>query len=233
MTRSAGGSPAPPGQRTGVRLVRAACLAALAFFTGTVAAVLSHVAIDVLGDYLLAHDTYDRMAHESRGLFGAAALAVATAVAIRYCCDLLNRRASSSLVRGCGVLALREASGWRFFAPVAAIAAAMLLGMESVDCWLAAKPVHGISDLAGGSLWLGGLTTIASAALVSAAVRAVARLIAEREPQIAAFIVKLLRASGCPAAGPARTLDPVVPDDERAPLSRCASKRAPPVRVCV
>ena len=61
------------------------------------AAAMAHVAIDVVGDFALAHDSYDNLAHGSRELVTAIALLAALVLALRglkSCCEIaaLNRR---------------------------------------------------------------------------------------------------------------------------------------------
>ena len=63
-------------------------LLTLVLCAGSVAAGLAHNAIDIVGDYALAHDSYDNVAHGSRELVTALGFFVAvllTARALRAC----------------------------------------------------------------------------------------------------------------------------------------------------
>ncbi|HTA39936.1 MAG TPA: hypothetical protein VK760_12715 [Candidatus Acidoferrales bacterium] len=213
-----------------MRYAQAAFWAALVAFAGTLAALVAHVAIDVAGDYLLAHDTYDDIPHESRALFLVALAAIALAVSLPLLFDLLDRRCAStaSLLRR-----VRASLGSPvLFALVStAFAVLTLAGMEWMDCSAARTPVDGIEDLFGGSLVLGLGLTLALGCIGGWLVHRFVRLIAGFEPHIAALLFRLVRAACSP-------LVPVLAA-QHAPASRTivrslllarrGSKRGPPL----
>ena len=66
-------------------------LFSLALCAGAAGAALAHVAIDYARDFLLPQDTYDHLAHGSRGLISGIALVVAAVLAargLRICCKI-------------------------------------------------------------------------------------------------------------------------------------------------
>ena len=72
--------------RLGLRatLPLAACAAAAA-------AAAAHLVIDIVGDYALAHDTFDDVSHSSRELISGIALLLACLLAgrgLRICCEV-------------------------------------------------------------------------------------------------------------------------------------------------
>ncbi len=147
-------------------LRRSIVLLCAAFF----AALASHVAIDVLGDRLLAHDTYtyDAIGHRSRSLvaLGALALAlVAMAAALRNAfadarCD--ERRFCASL------RSALPASPLRFGIEVIVVSFGLLVMMETLDASLAGQQIDGVADLVGGSLLLGSACAVVCGALAAA-----------------------------------------------------------------
>jgi hypothetical protein len=132
-----------------------------AFFT----ALLAHVAIDIAGDYLLAHDTYDDDAHGSRYVASIALLFTVLVALYGYARAVV---AETRGVRGALRASLRSslpASSFAFAALVAGLAMPLLLGMAWLDSLVAGAPVDDVRDLFGGSLTLGiGMVTIASLA---------------------------------------------------------------------
>jgi hypothetical protein len=180
-----------------MRSVQAALRAALVALAAVLAALIAHVAIDVAGDYLLPHDTYDGIAHDSRAVFVVAILALSMAVALPLLFDLLGRRCNStaSLLRrvraslGSPVLFAVLATG---------LAVITLVGMEWMDCAAAHAPIDGIEDLFGGSFALGIGLTVASGAISGWLVHRLVGLIAAIEPQITTLLIRLVRAACAP-----------------------------------
>jgi len=126
-------------------------------FAACIAAVLAHLAIDVAGDYLLPVDTYDVLAHGSRGATTLVALLVACAAMWAIV------RAALAEVRG-SPGALREAlksalpdSPFRFALVVIGLSAPILLAMGALDASLAGKDLDDLGDLVGGSFLLAGV----------------------------------------------------------------------------
>jgi hypothetical protein len=213
-----------------VRSVRSAFYAALVLLCGATAAVVAHVVIDVAGDFVLARDSYDGLAHHSRAFFLGIVVVLAALVALRFLWEALDRRSGSvtALVRY--VQAARGASPWRFGILVAAVAIAGLVAMESLDAMLSATRIDGVEDLLGGSVLLGLGTTLAVSALVAGAARALLGFLAAWEPVIAAFVGRLLT---CRPASPAmhapRSVRLTCSLDRACRLARRGGKRAPPM----
>lgn len=119
------------------------------------AALAAHVAIDVAGDYVLARDTYDALEHQSRnvvalGALGLATVAIAAAVRAALCGACDDERAFCALLR-----ASLPASRRRFIAEIVAGTLFALLAMEALDTAVAGQRSGNLTDLLGGSLWLG------------------------------------------------------------------------------
>jgi hypothetical protein len=180
-----------------MRCVQAALRAALVALAGALAALVAHVAIDVAGDYLLPHDTYDGIPHESRAVFVVAIAALSMAVALPLLFDLLGRRCTTtaSLLRR-----LRASLGSPavFAALATAFAIVTLVSMEWMDCSAAHAGIDGIEDLFGGSLALGLGLTVAAGALCGWLVHRIVALIATIEPQITTLLIRLVRAACSP-----------------------------------
>jgi hypothetical protein len=155
------------------------------------AAATAHVAIDIVGDYALAHDTYDDVAHSSRELISGLALLIALALAsraLRVCFELAaaNRtRLPQPSADRC------EALGFVF--GVIALSATFVPAMEWLDCRLAGVPVKELDDAFGGSILLGLGTTIVCGAVVALLVYGIARWLLSHRDVIATIIETLLR----------------------------------------
>lgn len=213
-----------------MRSAQAAFWAALVALAGTLSALVAHVVIDVAGDFLLPHDTYDDIPHESRALFLVAIAAIALAVAVPLLLDLLDRRCRSS---GSLLRRVRESLGSPQLLALMAtgVAVITLAGMEWMDCVAAHTPVDGLEDLFGGSLALGLGVTLTLGGIGGLLVHRLVRLIATFEPQIATLLIRLVRALCAPLAPVLAAL--------RAPASRTivrslllasrGSKRGPPL----
>jgi hypothetical protein len=132
---------------------------AAAFF----ASLAAHVSIDIAGDFVLAHDTYDDPAHGSRWLASIAlaicalgalgVLARAVVAETRGCRGALRRALSASLPRSAAAFALI----------VAGAALPLLAGMAWLDDACAGIRVDDVADLFGGSIPLGAGITVALA----------------------------------------------------------------------
>jgi hypothetical protein len=175
--------------------VNAIRLAIVPLCVALCAALAALVAIDVLGDVLLAHDTFDDIAHGSRVLVGSGALALALVAAG---CGLraLLRDARGSETTFCASLAATiPRRPLPFFAAVFVATPAILAGMEALDACLASQSIDDAGDLFGGSLALG-LGVAAFAACVSACL---ARVALRRLARARRSIVRIL--DGAPANG--------------------------------
>jgi uncharacterized BrkB/YihY/UPF0761 family membrane protein len=157
-------------------------------------AVAAHVAIDFIGDYALAHDSYDSLAHDSRALVGGIALAIAVFLAARglsTCCAiaLRNRTRLPSPPRDVHELlafVLAAVCGSALFVPA----------MEWLDGRLAGAPVRQLDEAFGGSLLLGMMTTVVCATAIAALLYALARWLISYRDAIAVILETLLGWSG-------------------------------------
>jgi hypothetical protein len=151
------------------------------------AALLAHVVIDIVGDYVLARDAYDGLAHASRGIFVVGLTTLALAVSSYLLFDLLDRRCSSKA----SMLRLTRDSLGRpivFAMQSMAICVLALGGMEFFDCLAAHAPPAGLDELFGGSYLLGLTTACTAAALTGWLLHRLLFLVSEREPEIIALI---------------------------------------------
>ncbi len=163
----------------------------LALCAAAAGAALAHLAIDVVGDHLLANDSYDHLRHGSRELLTGIALVAAAVLAargLRVCCEIAARN-RTRLLRP--ALSLRETIG--MLAGGVAASAAIVPGMEYLDGRLDGVPVLRIADAFGGSILLGLATTLLCATLVALAIYAVARWLISHRDTVAAVIETLLR----------------------------------------
>ncbi|MGC1380260.1 MAG: hypothetical protein WA814_04470 [Candidatus Baltobacteraceae bacterium] len=166
-------------------------LFSLALCAAAAAAALAHVAIDVVGDYALSHDTYDNLRHGSRELVSLAALGLAVALAwrgLRLCFEM----AAANRAR------IPRPSGTRFepivfVAGAIALTATLVPAMEWFDGRLDGVAVRELGDAFGGSILLGLGTTVLCASLVALAIYAFARWLISHRDSIATIIETLLR----------------------------------------
>jgi hypothetical protein len=216
-------------KREVVRRIQAAFYAALVLVTGAISAILAHVVIDVAGDYLLSHDAYDGMAHHSRAIFAAVAVALAAVVALRFLWEALDRRCTSltELLRGLRIA--RGASPWRFVACVVAVALVALLAMEFADALADRVVVDGFEDLLGGSILLGLGSVVFVSVAVSWGVRLALHALADWEPVLVALVERLLGRDTDRSPSHAAHEPLTITLDGACRLSRRSGKRAPPL----
>jgi hypothetical protein len=166
-------------------------IVALALCAAATAAAVAHFAIDILGDYALAHDSYDHLRHGSRELISGIALLVAALLAargLRICCEIAAKH-RARLLRP--ALRVRDVFGVVFGA--AAISAMLVPGMEYLDGRLDGSPVLRLADAFGGSILLGVGTTLVCAATVALFICALARWLISHRDSIATIIETFLR----------------------------------------
>ncbi len=170
---------------------RSATLAICA--TALLAAVSSHVAIDVLGDYLVRDDSYDHLAHGSRVLFTFAALGLA-AVAGSYLFSQMCATAASlrERVRMLHVARVRVAAA---IACAVALALLVVPAMETFDALHAGSDIDSLADAFGGSLALGVGTTITCALAWSAMVLGLAVWLVRHRERVARLLFAFLHIS--------------------------------------
>jgi hypothetical protein len=204
-------------------------LALVVLFSALLSAALAHLAIDVLGDFMLAHDAYDGMQHTSRSVLACLALATAAAFAFRQLFGALDASTAGRrrAVQFIGAMLPRRLLP--FAAATAGLALLALCAMEFVDASAAGIRVDDPGDLLGGSLVLGSLILIAcataTAGIVFAALRALAGLTVAVVRAVHALFMRRATAAAKPLAHRrlARTfaLHPQ--------LARRATKRGPPL----
>jgi hypothetical protein len=214
---------------TEMRLIQLGFYVLLVVLAATIAAVLAHVTIDVLGDFLLAHDTFDGVEHHSRAVFLGIFVLVAGLVALRFVWELMGRGVGSlrELLRR--LRTARGSSPIHFVLHVIAVAVVGLVLMEFLDCTISGSEFRDVADLMGGSLLLGGSTTTVLGAIVAIAVRALFGLIVDWEPCIAAVISRFLCcACACAPAGEQYNPEARFLGKRASPLARRGGKRAPP-----
>lgn len=156
------------------------------------AALIAHVTIDVLGDYLLAHDTYDDLDHSSRELVAFGTLLI-TLLGAAFAVAAAVREARGSENAFCRALrsALPTSAGI-FTAGATATAVLALCGMEFGDALVAHQRIDDVGDLFGGSVLFGGTIVSAIATALSLATLQFIRLLA-RSCIITHAVVALLR----------------------------------------
>jgi hypothetical protein len=216
-------------KREVVRSIQAAFYGALVLVSGAISAIAAHFVIDVAGDYLLPHDTYDGMEHHSRAVFGAIVVALAAVVALRFLWEALDRRCTSLTELLHRLRAARGASPWRFVALVVAVAFVALLAMEYVDAVSDRVVVHRFQDLLGGSMWLGLGSVMLVSVAVAWCVRLVLHALADWEPVLAALVERLLGRSNDRSPSHAAYEPLTMTLDGACRLARRSGKRAPPV----
>jgi hypothetical protein len=203
-------------------------LLTLVFCAAAVGAVIAHVAIDVVGDYALASDSYDYLQHDSRALVGGAALAIAVFLAARglsACCAIAARnrtRLPSPPLDARELLAfvLAAVYGSVLFVPA----------MEWLDGRLDSAPVRHLDEAFGGSLLLGLVITVICAGAVAGLIYALVRWLICYRDVIATILETLLSWSGGAVRFFACDLDRYRLTFQRpAPNALRLSKRGPPV----
>ncbi|MBV8530605.1 MAG: hypothetical protein JO104_04755 [Candidatus Eremiobacteraeota bacterium] len=203
-------------------------LASLALCAGAAGAAMSHFVIDVVGDYALARDSYDHLAHGSRELMSVSAMIVAAVLAargLRVCCDVATRN-RGRIERP--ALRPHELLGILWGAAATSIVA--VPAMECLDGRLAGAPVQRLADAFGGSIPLGLGTTIACAAVVALVVYSIARWLISHRDSIATIIETLLRRTTDPAdsCGYGRNAHRFTPRRRCTAQAPRFSKRGPP-----
>jgi hypothetical protein len=203
----------------------------VALASAFVAALVAHVAIDVAGDYLLAHDTYDDHAHGSRYV-----ASIAFGIAVFASLSMFVRAVISETrgVRGALRAALQSsipASPAAFAATVVSLALPLLLAMAWLDSIVAGVPPDDVGDLFGGSLALGIGTTIVVSLATAIAVRALVALAVRFHRSIVRAVCALVHATVPREAGDACAV--ARRTDERPRVTACfrrssGTDRAPP-----
>ncbi len=203
-------------------------LFSLALCAVAAGAALAHVAIDVVGDFALANDSYDYVAHGSRELLSGVALFLAVVLAargLRVCCEIASINRSRILAPA---RRLPEALG--FVGAAVAGSLALVPAMEWLDGRLAGAPVLALDDAFGGSLLLGVITTVLCAAAIAFLIYSLVRWLISHHDTIVTIIVTLLRwmSDGVRASAYTLTSRGFTPRRRRAPSALRLCKRGPP-----
>lgn len=157
------------------------------------AALLTHFVIDLLGDFLLAHDSYDGLAHDSRqtGALALGACLFATA-GFGFRAALLEARGNGgallALLRGA-----QPRRPWRYVMVLTVVSLSLVAGMEWCDAAAAGRPCDDIVELFGGSLLLAVTCATSVATLLTLALRAVLRRLTKLHRAIVAMVVAFIR----------------------------------------
>jgi hypothetical protein len=195
--------------------------------TVCVAALLAHLAIDALGDVALVHDAYDGVAHGSRAVVVVGVIACALAASFRLLLAALDATGTDR-ARLARVVPRRPIA---FVAVSVVGAAAVLVGMETLDAVVATGRVVDVADALGGTAWFGlGLEAPIAFAVALVAWKALRRL-ADAGDLIVRAIEVLLAV--CRRAGTTTTAERVPIRAgiarELCLLARRAGKRGPPL----
>ena len=212
-----------------MRRTAAALRLTLVALTGALAAACAHQLVDIAGDYLLARDAYDGIAHHSRGMLLSAVGGCALLFLTRVLFDALHRHSTS---RTSLLTQLRAALGSpvRFAGETAIATIVLLAGMEYFDCALLGARIDALGDLFGGSIPLGLTAAIACGALAGTIAHRLSRLLSECEPLISGLVLALFSShrDGTPDA-PAIVRTQSAPIPRRVLLVTRGRKRGPPL----
>jgi hypothetical protein len=198
-----------------------------------VAALFAHVGIDLAGDVVLAHDTYDGLDHSSRSDVCTVALMLTIGALLRVVWLALSEARTGRATIRPTFDDLFGRGRWRFVCLVCALTLPALMTMELFDIVADGRRLDDVTDLLGGSAWLGLSITIPVAALVALMVRSIAKLVMSSHRALVTVIGRLLAflLPLCPRVG-ACALAPSsgLRLRRRSILSRRSGKRGPPLR---
>lgn len=144
--------------------------ATILVLAGVVAAPLAHLAIDAIGDVVLAHDAFDAIAHRSRGVALAAIAAVVLTIVLRLIWNALAEAGGERRDRR--ALLQRAAVSWPTLAlAVLPLTYAGVIAMEAFDVVSAGGRIDDLVDLVGGSPLLALACVAAASAVTTLAIR--------------------------------------------------------------
>lgn len=142
----------------GIAIVLASCVTAL----------FAHVIVDVLGDVMLSTDTYDRVAHGSRGIvLAGVGFALALASLRLWFAVCADARRSRSAMRAIFEAASRRSAHLVTILATIGLGIATMAGMEVFDAFRAGDAPIGLHAAFGGSLVLGFGVSIVVGALAA------------------------------------------------------------------
>ncbi len=148
---------------------------AISAFAALCAALIAHIAIDALGDVLLARDSYDALDHRSRAFVGTAVLAFVFGSGSLFVRNAFVRARGDDRAFCASLGELVPRNVVAFGVGVCALAVPLLAAMEAIDARLDGAIVSDLGDLFGGSYALGIATTLVCALACAFAVVRVLR----------------------------------------------------------
>jgi hypothetical protein len=174
------------------RIAPAAFLGLVVLLTALVAAAAAHSLIDFVGDFALAHDSYDGMAHHARTLVFVIALIFAVGGVLRFLWSALDSgHASTGTFRTLSA-PLLAVPVWRFAAAISVVALLTVIAMESADALLDGVRIDDFADVLGGSIPLGMAVTLVLSVCIGAAVSLLFRSLAAAHRTIVKIVCALL-----------------------------------------
>lgn len=199
--------------------------------TACVTALVAHVFIDVLGDFVLAHDAYDRVEHGSRLVVLAGSVGIMTlALLWLWCAAVADARTPRSGVRDLLLSAARWTATPLAIIATIGLAIVMIGGMEFVDVLRGGGAATDLADVFGGSLWLGLGVSVALGILFSVLGARVLRSVARAYDFFVIVVRSTFRATSDrsqPAA--AARVRSAIPRVSSVVVVRRAAKRGPPL----
>lgn len=206
-------------------------LVAVIVLSSLAAAAAAHFLLDFIGDFALAHDSYDGMAHGSRLVSFLIVVAIAGAGAVRLIVSALDGANTSTAAFRALVRPLLAVSTWRFAAAVASGALLGVVAMQAVDSVFSGARIDDVADALGGSIPLGIAVTLAVSSAIGAAVSRLFHALAAAHDSIVEIVCSLLIGARH-RGGSAHTMRMAIALDSFATplsvLSTRAGKRAPP-----
>jgi hypothetical protein len=233
-------SAAMGGMTPQVRTLTQSRTAPRAFFVAVIvlsslaAAAAAHFVLDFIGDFALAHDSYDGMAHGSRLLSILIVVAVGAAGVVRLIFSALDGANTSTAAFRALVKPLLALSSWRFVAAIAGGALAGVMAMQAVDSVFSGARIDDVADALGGSVPLGIAVTLAVSIGIGTAVYRLFHALAAAHDIIVEIVCSLL-VGALPRGGSAHTMRMAVAlgsfVSPLSVLSTRGGKRAPPTLV--
>jgi hypothetical protein len=198
------------------------------------AALLTHVAIDVAGDYWLAHDAYDALAHHSRfaTLIGISATILVLFGTIAGCA-VAEVRGKRGALREL-LEALVGGSAAFFVARVVVASLLVLMAMETLDSLLGAGKIEDVADALGGSIPFGLAFALPISLIVALGTWKLARSMIRLSQPLLRVVGALFRYLVRAGVRALPTLARIVTAKNGVRISllaRCAGLRAPPHRL--
>lgn len=214
-----------------LRNAPAAFLGLVLLLTALVAAAAAHSLIDFIGDFALAHDSYDGMAHHTRTLAFVIVLIFAVGGVLRFLWSALAAGHASTGTFRALVEPVLAIPAWRFAAAVAAIALVTVVAMESADSLLDGVRIDDFADVLGGSIPLGTAVTVTISVCIGAAVSFFFRSLAAAHRTIVEIVCALFIGTRRHPGSQRAVTTALLLECFAAPssiLSTRAAKRAPP-----